>query len=222
MRFLFLFALLLLFVPFVEGATGAISGHIRDDSGSPLPGVTVQVEREGKVIVTAFSDRDGHYSTAPVPGGVYQVSYRLLNFTTLVKKNIEVQENSSTRMDVVLPLAVSAEIVVTGKRTFKNLAELDGSIEGLVGIADTASQGTITGEQLDSRPLMRPGDVLDTVPGLIVSQHSGEGKANQYYLRGFNLDHGTDFATWVAGIPVNFPTHAHEPTTFRIAISRTF
>jgi len=56
---------------------------------------------------------------------------------------------------------------------------------------------------------MRSGEVLETVPGVIVSQHSGEGKANQYYLRGFNLDHGTDFATTVAGMPVNMPTHAH-------------
>jgi len=56
---------------------------------------------------------------------------------------------------------------------------------------------------------MRSGEVLETVPGVIVSQHSGEGKANQYYLRGFNLDPGTDFATTVAGMPVNMPTHAH-------------
>ena len=56
---------------------------------------------------------------------------------------------------------------------------------------------------------MRAGEVLETVPGLVISQHSGEGKANQYYLRGFNLDHGTDFATMVAGIPVNMPTHGH-------------
>ena len=51
--------------------------------------------------------------------------------------------------------------------------------------------------------------MLETVPGVIVTQHSGEGKANQYFLRGFNLDHGTDFATTVAGMPVNMPTHAH-------------
>ena len=56
---------------------------------------------------------------------------------------------------------------------------------------------------------MRAGEVLETVPGLIISQHSGGGKANQYYLRGFNLDHGTDFATTVAGLPVNTPTGAH-------------
>ena len=56
---------------------------------------------------------------------------------------------------------------------------------------------------------MRTGEVLETVPGVVISQHSGEGKANQYYLRGFNLDHGTDFATTVAGMPVNMPTHGH-------------
>ena len=51
--------------------------------------------------------------------------------------------------------------------------------------------------------------MLETVPGVVITQHSGEGKANQYYLRGFNLDHGTDFATTVAGMPVNMPTHGH-------------
>ena len=56
---------------------------------------------------------------------------------------------------------------------------------------------------------MRQGEVLETVPGVIVTQHSGEGKANQYFLRGFNLDHGSDFAVSVAGAPVNMPTHAH-------------
>ena len=55
---------------------------------------------------------------------------------------------------------------------------------------------------------MRPGEVLETVPGLVISQHSGEGKAGQYYLRGFNLDHGTDFATTVAGVPLNIPSGA--------------
>ena len=78
-----------------------------------------------------------------------------------------------------------------------------------VGIADSASVGNIGQEQLKLRPIIRPGEVLEAVPGLIVSQHSGEGKANQYYLRGFNLDHGTDFLTQMDGVPVNLVTHAH-------------
>ena len=110
---------------------------------------------------------------------------------------------------MVLHLSLSADVTVTGKRTFANLADVENPAENLVGIAQSASQGAITARQLDARPIMRAGEVLETVPGVIISQHSGEGKANQYYLRGFNLDHGTDFATTVAGMPVNMPTHAH-------------
>ncbi|MGZ8227918.1 MAG: TonB-dependent receptor [Methylococcaceae bacterium] len=78
-----------------------------------------------------------------------------------------------------------------------------------IGVADSASQGNVGQEQLKYRPISRPGEILETVPGLIASQHSGEGKANQYYLRGFNLDHGTDFLTQIDGVPVNMPSHAH-------------
>jgi len=72
-----------------------------------------------------------------------------------------------------------------------------------------ASQMTVTGEELNARPVTRPGEILEAVPGLIVTQHSGEGKANQYFLRGYNLDHGTDMAIWVDDVPINMRTHAH-------------
>jgi outer membrane receptor protein involved in Fe transport len=72
-----------------------------------------------------------------------------------------------------------------------------------------ASQTTATGQELNARPVTRPGEVLEAVPGLIVTQHSGEGKANQYFLRGYNLDHGTDLAIYVDDVPVNMRTHAH-------------
>jgi len=75
--------------------------------------------------------------------------------------------------------------------------------------AEAASQGLISAEVIAQRSLLRPADVLELVPGMVVTQHSGDGKANQYFLRGFNLDHGTDFATRVNGVPVNMPTHAH-------------
>ncbi len=67
------------------------------------------------------------------------------------------------------------------------------STNGLIGIASTASEGVVTAKQLENRPLLRPAEVMEAVPGLIVTQHSGDGKANQYYLRGFNLDHGQIF-----------------------------
>ncbi|HZQ71550.1 MAG TPA: TonB-dependent receptor [Burkholderiales bacterium] len=81
--------------------------------------------------------------------------------------------------------------------------------EGLAGQADAASQGTVEQEQLENRPLLRPAEVLEVIPGVVVTQHSGSGKANQYFLRGFNLDHGTDFAVHVDGMPVNLPSHGH-------------
>ncbi|MBV6417057.1 MAG: hypothetical protein CMLOHMNK_01690 [Steroidobacteraceae bacterium] len=79
----------------------------------------------------------------------------------------------------------------------------------LAGAPRAASEGTVLGEQLEHRPLLRVGELLETVPGLIVTQHTGDGKANQYFLRGFNLDHGTDFTTRVEGMPANMPTHGH-------------
>ncbi|MFG6487935.1 TonB-dependent receptor [Roseateles sp. BYS78W] len=96
------------------------------------------------------------------------------------------------------PDAVLEKVEVTGRH-----------YDNAIGSADAASQGTIRAELLKSRPAQRPGEVLEFVPGVIVTQHSGDGKANQYFLRGFNLDHGTDFATTVNGLPVNMPTHGH-------------
>jgi hypothetical protein len=89
------------------------------------------------------------------------------------------------------------EVTVSAKRV-ESLAQ-----------ADSASVGTVLAAQLENRPILRTGEVLEVVPGLMVTQHSGDGKANQYFLRGFNLDHGTDFASRVDGMPVNMPTHGH-------------
>ena len=89
------------------------------------------------------------------------------------------------------------EVTVSAKRV-ESLAQ-----------ADSASVGTVLAAQLENRPILRTGEVLEVVPGLIVTQHSGDGKANQYFLRGFNLDHGTDLASRVDGLPVNMPTHGH-------------
>ncbi len=79
----------------------------------------------------------------------------------------------------------------------------------MVGVADSASEGVTGRKELEERPILRPGELLETVPGVIITQHSGSGKANQYFLRGFNLDHGTDFRITVDDIPVNMPSHGH-------------
>ena len=87
--------------------------------------------------------------------------------------------------------------------------QIQGSRNSLLGDAGTANEGVVTQRQLDARTVYRPGELLEAVPGLVVSQHSGEGKANQFYLRGFNLDHGTDLRTTIDGMLVNQRSHAH-------------
>jgi outer membrane receptor protein involved in Fe transport len=79
----------------------------------------------------------------------------------------------------------------------------------LIGTATTASEGVVVNDELALAPVYRPGQLLETVPGLDVTSHSGEGKANQYLMRGYNLDHGTDLAVYVDDMPINEPTHAH-------------
>jgi len=86
---------------------------------------------------------------------------------------------------------------------------VEGRAEDLVGVARSGSEGVVGAGQLETRPVLRNAEVLEVIPGLLATQHSGSGKANQYFLRGFNLDHGSDFSVRVDGVPVNLPTHAH-------------
>ena len=87
--------------------------------------------------------------------------------------------------------------------------EIEGRATDLIGMASSASQGILGQAEFKNRPLARVGELVEVIPGAIATQHSGSGKANQYFLRGFNLDHGTDFSITVDGIPMNMPSHAH-------------
>jgi hypothetical protein len=174
-----------------------------------LPGVTVQLRASGaQIAAETATDGTGSYRFENVPAGPAEITFRLINFST-VRRAVAVTPGTPVTADAVLLVAASADIVITAPRTFRNLAEVENPAENLVGVASAGSEGAITAAQLAVRPVNRATEVLETVPGMIISQHSGEGKANQYYLRGFNLDHGFDFAQTVAGIPVNMPTHAH-------------
>jgi TonB-dependent Receptor Plug Domain len=73
----------------------------------------------------------------------------------------------------------------------------------------SSSEQIIPGRDFELRPQGRPADVLRLIPGLIISQHQGGGKAEQYLIRGFDADHGTDLAIFVDGLPVNLRSHAH-------------
>jgi outer membrane receptor protein involved in Fe transport len=119
-----------------------------------------------------------------------------------------------TPLALAISLVLSAPTFADEAPETKSSAQLKevvvfGRGEELIGVADAASEGAVGGDDLLVRPMLRTADLLEAVPGLIAAQHSGTGKANQYFLRGFNLDHGTDFTTYVDDVPWNLRTHGH-------------
>src|SRR5262245_16169522 len=201
--------LLMVTTALAQTGGGRVEGRVTDETGGALPGVTVELRGATGQPAVQATDAAGHYAFDGVAPGTYQLNYSLINFGSVTHRDLQVKAGGTATNDETMHLSLNAEVVVVGKRTFANLADAENPAEDLVGIASSASMGAITAKQLDVRPFMRQGEVPETVPGVIITQHSGEGKANQYFLRGFNLDHGSDFATTVAGVPVNMPTHAH-------------
>jgi hypothetical protein len=200
---------IVLAVPVSAQGTGTVTGAVADQTGGVLPGVSVSLmPSDGVEFLETVTDGIGEYRFENVPPGPAELTFRLINFST-VRQMVTVAAGGTVTADAQMLVATSADIVITAPLTFRNLAEIENPAENLVGVASAGSEGAITATQLAVRPVNRATEILETVPGLVISQHSGEGKANQYYLRGFNLDHGFDFAQTVAGIPVNMPTHAH-------------
>ena len=110
---------------------------------------------------------------------------------------------------LLLPVFLHAQAPAEQKPTELEEIVIEGKAESLVGTATSASKGQTSAKELLERPFSRRGELLESVPGIIITQHSGDGKANQFFVRGANLDHGTDFLIYVDGMPVNFRNHAH-------------
>jgi len=182
-----------------KGHPPQLSGTVVDASGAAIAGATVMVRSEsGAVKILTQTANDGAFSISGLAAGNYQLVLSNPGFKTEEILVSVTAAGQAIRLRV--SLAVSA--VATN-------VEVQGREDSLIGIADSATQGTVGYKQLDDRPILRSGEVLETVPGLIITQHAGGGKANQYFLRGFNLDHGTDFAVFLDGMPLNLSSHAH-------------
>ena len=134
-----------------------VSGSVRDESGGALPGVSVDLRSGAAPVRTAITDAQGVYRFDGVEPGRYQILFTLINFAA-VRREIEV--GGPIRVDVVMQLALNADVTVTGKRTFANLADVENPAENLVGIAQSASQGAVTamprfGRRLRCQPHVR-------------------------------------------------------------------
>ncbi len=192
-----------------ETGAGSVAGRVTDATGAVLPGVAVEARPEGGGAPrTTGADASGDYRIEGLAAGAWEVSFHLPNFASAVRHEVTVRPGTETRLDTTLALRLTAQVMVSAPATFRDLSTVTSDSE-LLGIATSASTGVVTGPEIQERPVARPGDLAERVPGVIISQHSGEGKANQYYVRGFNIDHGTDLALSVAGMPVNLPTNGH-------------
>ena len=158
--------------------SGRLHGQVRDTTGQPLPDVLVEVQATG-VQPAARTGPDGRFVIDPVAPGAYTVRFSLASFVTLLRRNVAIAGGATTTADATLYVAATASVVVSGRGTFRNLSTVSANDE-LVGVADAASTGVITPLELNERARRRPAEALESVPGMVVSQHSGEGKANQY------------------------------------------
>jgi len=176
-----------------------LSGTVVDTSGAVIAGATVQVRSEnGTLQKTTQSNASGSFSISGLSGGSYRIVASKPGFETKeTPLNIGANESPAP---LRISLAVGSAITTVN---------VQGRADDLVGIAASAGQVTVGAEEIKNRPILRSGEILEALPGLIITQHAGGGKANQYFLRGFNLDHGTDFAIFLDGMPLNLPSHAH-------------
>jgi Carboxypeptidase regulatory-like domain/TonB-dependent Receptor Plug Domain len=176
-----------------------LSGTILDASGAVIVGATVQVHSaSGGLQMTIRSDKNGAYVIPNLAAGKYLLVVSSPGFATKeIPITVEANEPSAPLGITLAVSSVSTTVNVQGRE------------DDLVGIADSATQGTVGAKELEDRPILRSGEILETIPGVIITQHAGGGKANQYFLRGFNLDHGTDFAVFLDDMPLNLPSHAH-------------
>ena len=188
MKFKFIIVLLCLITSSLAAQTGEIKGTIIDqDSGEPLVGASVAIAQTN---VGAAANSYGKFSIQNLKSGEYELEISFVGFEKLSKK-VMVTEGSATQVELSLkPSALSlGDVQVT-----QNLAQNASIISAL---------------DIELRPISTSQDVLKIVPGLFIAQHAGGGKAEQIFLRGFDIDHGTDIALSVDGMPVNMVSHAH-------------
>ena len=186
-----------LVLPALAQSAQRVEGTVVTPEGQPVADAIVSIAALG--LATNTGD-DGSFVLEGVPVGSWEISFGPADGPALREQiQVTTEETRKTlRLTVPrLPRGVSTTLTVQARA------------DGLVGRVDTASEGIVGQIDLQTRPLLRSGDLVETIPGVIATQHSAGGKANQYFLRGFNLDHGTDFGVRVDSVPVNMPSHGH-------------
>ncbi len=193
--FLWIPLLLLTFPPLAWAHHDRLTGWVEDTSGHPLHEVSVQVLVSGEfqTLARTITDHQGTFSFSDLPHSDLDLIVSKAGFESV---SALVRENERDR-DIVFVLVATLPEIATEIAVFGAVPR------------SASSSSTFRKEEFGKRIIEDTGDVLGVVPGLTVVQHAGGGKANQYLIRGFDADHGTDFAISFAGIPVNMVSHAH-------------
>ena len=149
-----------------------LSGTVVDTSGAVIAGATVQVRSaNGTVQRTTQSDANGSFIISGLSAG----NYRLV----VSNPGFETKETPVTIGTTEAPAPLRISLAVSA---VSSTITVNGREDDLVGIAVSATQGTVGATEIQDRPILRSGEVLETIPGLIITQHAGGGKANQYFL----------------------------------------
>ncbi|RMG55115.1 MAG: TonB-dependent receptor [Acidobacteria bacterium] len=176
-----------------DGGSVPLKGTVRDSNGHALSGITVRLISEKGTVWTAVTDARGAFNFV-IPPGRYRISIEVAGYEPFRQRVTVARERSPSLTIGLRPeipkIVESMDVVATAPRT-------------------AASASTFRQQELALREIETPGDVLRVVPGLVIAQHAGGGKSDQYLIRGFDADHGTDFAIYIDGIPVNMVSHAH-------------
>jgi hypothetical protein len=185
--------LFLLFAFFLQAApawahNGSIKGYIYNGAGrKPLEGAGIYIK---ELKVSAVTDGFGAFFLKNIKDGKFNIVISHVGFEN-VEEVIKIEDGVTTDFVVHMnPVSINInEVTINAKKDL--------------------TLGSISGVDLKSRPVNSSQDLLRLVPGLFTSQHQGGGKAEQMFLRGFDVDHGTDVALSVDGMPINMVSHAH-------------
>ncbi len=173
---------------YTYGHNGTIKGSVSSKSdNAKLVGATIVIEKLSKGTTT---DIFGKFTLPNLPAGSHSIYISYLGYSP-TSHTLEVKEGETTYLSTYLEKGIFGLSEVT------------------IAVAKEDPLSTISAIDLNLRPIQNSQEVLRTVPGLFIAQHAGGGKAEQIFLRGFDIDHGTDIALTVDGIPVNMVSHAH-------------
>ena len=167
---------------------GTLAGTVYDQTTNrPLAGVHVQLTRLGKATLT---NELGQYRFAGLVAATYTVEFSHLGYGPLATPATVLDDQPTVLRTTLSPAPLElTEVVVTSPRAH--------------------DQTLISNLDIKLRPITNAQEVLRLIPGLFIGQHAGGGKAEQLFLRGFDLDHGTDIRLTLDGMPVNMVSHAH-------------